>query len=261
MNSAKISIVTPSFNQGAYIEDAIRSVLDQGYEHFEHIIMDNCSTDETLEIIARYPHIDLVSEPDKGQSDALNKGFLRATGDVIGWLNADDFYLPGTFHQVNSTFQRLPKVDAIYGNIRFINKYGEHVRNLRSHRPLKWLSLFYTYIQSTAFFFRREIVEANHLLDQDLHYKMDKDFFARLLYSGYKFKYVNAYFASFRWHDSNKSNRTGEADRKSTLEGFRIFIRYAHLSWKPNPWNLRLYRYMNLYVARPVRAFLKLLST
>ena len=104
MSTLKISIVTPSFNQGRYIENAIRSVLDQGYDNFEHIIYDNCSTDETLEVVAKYPHVKFYSEPDEGQSDALNKGFLKATGEVIGWLNADDLYCPGTFQKVNEIF-------------------------------------------------------------------------------------------------------------------------------------------------------------
>src|ERR1700755_1492305 len=94
----KISIITPSYNQGRFIEDAILSVLSQGYPDFEHIVIDNCSTDNTLDVLKKYPHVKWVSEPDRGQSNALNKGFGLSTGDVLGWLNCDDFYLPGAFH-------------------------------------------------------------------------------------------------------------------------------------------------------------------
>jgi len=260
MELTKISIVTPSFNQGKFIEEAILSVLNQGYNNFEHIIVDNCSFDDTLEIIKRYPHVRLISEPDEGQSDALNKGFKLATGDIIGWLNADDFYHPGVFYTIHQTFLQH-KVDAVYADVSFVNEHGDHVRYLKSHRPLKWLSLFYTFIQSTSFFFRREIIDNNHLLDKALHYKMDKDFFAKLLYSGYRFKYLNECFASFRWHDSNKSNRTDESRWKSTLEGYLIFTRYARLNWQANKRNIRLYLYGIRYLAQPVRTILKFLPS
>ncbi len=104
LSSLKISIVTPSFNQGIFIEEAIKSVLSQGYSDLEHIIVDNCSTDTTASVLARYPHLKVICEPDQGQSDALNKGFKAATGDIVGWLNADDKYLPGCFGKVSLAF-------------------------------------------------------------------------------------------------------------------------------------------------------------
>ena len=110
MNNKKISIVSPSFNQGQYIEEAIQSVLNQGYENFEHIIIDACSTDNTLEILKKYSHLKWISEPDEGQSDALNKGFKLATGDIIGWLNVDDIYLSNTFKDVgHGYFLSMPQ--------------------------------------------------------------------------------------------------------------------------------------------------------
>ncbi len=96
----KISIVTPSYNSAEFIEDCIQSVLKQNYPNFEHIIIDGGSTDGTVEILKKYPHLKWISEPDEGQSDALNKGFKKAEGDIIGWLNSDDVYLPGTFNKV-----------------------------------------------------------------------------------------------------------------------------------------------------------------
>ncbi len=90
-----VSIVTPSFNQAAFLKETIRSVLDQDYPHIEHIVVDGASTDGTLAILGRYPHLRWLSEPDGGQADALNKGFLLANGAILGWLNSDDLYLPG----------------------------------------------------------------------------------------------------------------------------------------------------------------------
>ena len=103
----KISIVTPSSNQGQFIAEAIQSVLDQGHQNVEHIIVDNCSNDETLKVLARYPHLKVICEKDRGQSDALNKGFKIAKGDIIGWLNADDLYLPGCFDHMLKHSQRI----------------------------------------------------------------------------------------------------------------------------------------------------------
>ena len=101
-----ISVVIPSFNKAVFIEDAISSVIAQDYPKFEVIIYDNCSTDGTQEILQRYPFIDAVVEPDKGQCDAVNKGFARAKGEIIGWLNADDYFLPGVFERVVYHFAR-----------------------------------------------------------------------------------------------------------------------------------------------------------
>src|ERR1700730_6704068 len=100
VSSPKIYVVTPSLNQGQYIGYAILSVLQQGYENFEHIVVDGCSRDNTLEVLRRYPHLRSISEPDKCQSDALNKGVRMATGDLVGWLNSDGYYFPGALKTI-----------------------------------------------------------------------------------------------------------------------------------------------------------------
>jgi glycosyltransferase involved in cell wall biosynthesis len=94
----KISIVTPTYNQGQFIEHNIKSVINQKYPNYEHIIIDNCSTDQTIKILKKYPHLKWVSEKDKGQSDALNKGYEMDTGEIMSWKNADDYYLHSSFH-------------------------------------------------------------------------------------------------------------------------------------------------------------------
>lgn len=259
MKSVKISIVTPSYNQADFIEDAIQSVLQQNYPDFEHIIVDNCSTDGTIEILKRYPHLKYISEPDEGQSDALNKGFRIATGDVIGWLNADDYYYPGTFAKVSKQFAN-PKVDAIYSNVRFVDAQGKHMRNLRSHPPLKWLSLFYTFIQSTSFFFRKTVIEKQHFLDKDLNLCMDKDFYVRLLYNNYNFKYVNDYFAGFRWHGNNKSSVSKEVKEKSNKEYFYIINKNTRFNLKYNSLNVFVYWTIFLLIIRPTRGILKVIG-
>lgn len=258
MEYPKISIVTPSFNQGQYIGEAIESVLNQGYPNFEHIIIDNCSTDETLSVLNKYPHLTVVSEPDEGQSDALNKGFRRATGDIIGWLNADDYYLPGTFETVNTRMEDRA-IDGVYSNIYFIDGAGNRTGKVIAHRPNKWLSLFYCFIQSTSFFFRREIIDANILIDKDMEIIMDKEFFSHILFKGYRLDYVNAFFACFRWHDSNKSTPTPETRKKLRREGLEVFNRYSGVTLSESPFSLGLYE-MGKQASKVFRVILKTTS-
>ncbi|MDF9799668.1 glycosyltransferase involved in cell wall biosynthesis [Catalinimonas alkaloidigena] len=258
MKLIKISIVTPSFNQAEYIEEAIQSILNQNYPNFEHIIVDNCSTDGTIKILNKYPHLKYISEPDEGQSDAINKGFKRATGDVIGWLNADDYYYPDTFAKVNEQFANN-KVDAIYSNVKFVNAEGKMIRSLRSHIPVRWMGYFLTFIQSTSFFFRRRIIEDNNLLDKDLFQCMDRDFFVRLLYRGYKFKFVNAYFAAFRWHQSNKSVSKSYSET-SIKEHFYIINKNTSYSIESSRLNKFIYKVIVVLFVKPVRRTLKIIS-
>ncbi len=129
----KISIVTPSFSQGSYIEEALLSVKQQNYPVLEHIVVDGASTDGTVEILRRYAatpgweHLRSISEPDRGQTHALNKGFRLATGDILAYLCADDSYAPGAFHCVAQFFQKRPDIELIYGECQFIDEKGQPV--------------------------------------------------------------------------------------------------------------------------------------
>lgn len=252
----KISIITPSFNQGKYIEEAIRSIIDQGYSDFEHIIIDGGSKDETIDVLKKFPHLKWVSEKDEGQSDAINKGFRMATGDIIGWLNADDAYTSGTFARVIKEFQNK-EIDAIYSNVIFTEADGKIRSKLKLHKPVKWLSLFHCYIPSTTFFFRRTILDAGIYIDKKMHITMDKDFFANIFYNGYKMKYINDYFARFRWHDSNKSLDTAEVKKIRLNEGFTIYKRYGGKSIFIR--NTKTYE-LTLNILLVYRKFLKVIS-
>jgi len=156
--SLKISIVTPSFNQGQYIASAIESVLSQQYASFEHIIVDNCSTDNTASILKSFPHLKVICGKDQGQSDALNKGFKMATGDIVGWLNADDKYLGGSLQHASQAFIDHPDYDLVYGDYRFVDVNGHLIRNRRELAfdsfMLKYLHVLY--IPSTTTFFSSE---------------------------------------------------------------------------------------------------------
>ena len=113
----KISIITPSLNQGNYIKDCIESVINQNYNNFEHIIIDGDSDDNTFEVINNYNHLRVVREKDSGPASAINKGFKLASGEIVAWLNADDYYDSNVLQKINSVFEENPKVEFVYGNL------------------------------------------------------------------------------------------------------------------------------------------------
>jgi len=203
-----ISVVTPSFNQGPFIERCIRSVLDQQYPHFEHIVIDNQSTDETPAIVRRYRHVQWVSEPDAGQSDAVNKGIREARGEVIGWLNADDFYEPGAFAPAARALHRDTGVMAMAGGVHLREADGRHRRTvwptLRSFDDmLRFWEGGYGLCQPGVLF-RREVYERLGELRTDLHYALDYDYWLRLV-RHFPIQIVDRVLANYVFHPASKS--------------------------------------------------------
>jgi glycosyltransferase involved in cell wall biosynthesis len=213
MPDLSISIVTPSFNQGAYIGEALASVRNQSQQCLEHLVMDGGSGDDTTAILLHYSeeerwgHLQWVSEPDAGQSHALNKGFAKAQGDIVGWLNSDDRYRPGCFERVIEVFRRHPDVDIVYGDYTCIDEAGTVSQIRREIAFSKFILLYHKvlYVPSTATFFRRRIFDEGNRLDEHLHYALDFDFFVRLAASGYRFQHIPAVLADFRYQPSSKS--------------------------------------------------------
>ncbi len=225
-----ISIVTPSFNQAAYLGEALHSVRKQDYPQHQHIVFDGASTDDSpklLQSVSDSPsgtHLTWQSQPDTGQSAALNAGFSQATGEIIGWLNADDRYRPGCFHHVAATFARNPDIDVLYGDYTFIDPSGGHL-SLRREIEFSRFVLNYhrvLYIPTTATFFRRRIFADGHRLRTDLHLAMDLEFFIRLAAAGYRFHHLPRVLADFRVHSASKSARFlkqhHQEHRRVTLE-------------------------------------------
>lgn len=183
MTSPYFSVVTPSWNQGAWIEGCIESVLRQGAQDFEHIVFDNCSTDETAAILARYPHLQTHIEKDRGQSDALNKGFALAKGEIICWLNADDQYLPGAWDAVRKAFAN-PDTMVVFGDCEedFCDGTPPRIRKARwSNREdlLFWWEKRTDLLQP-AVFFRRSLLAEVGPLREDLHVVMDAELWWRM---------------------------------------------------------------------------------
>ena len=151
----------------------------------------------------------MICEKDKGQSDALNKGFHQASGDIIGWLNADDRYLPGCFKAVSDFFMANPLCDIVYGHYYLINEEGKFLSSRKELGfdlfMLKYLHILY--IPSTTTFFRRRIFEEGNFLNIDYHYAMDYEFFLRLALKGYRFCHIPVILADFRTHPASKSQK------------------------------------------------------
>jgi len=209
----KISIVTPSLNQGRFLGEALESVRLQGHADVEHLILDGGSTDETIPILqtldgqSDWSHVHWESGPDGGQSDALNRGFAQAKGDIIGWLNSDDRYRPGCFDHVVKAFAENLGVDIFYGDYTLMDASGK-VRNVRREIEFNRFILLYhrvLYIPTPSTFFRRRVFEEGNWLKQDLHYAMDYEFFLRLAEAGYRIRHIPHVIADFRLHPESKS--------------------------------------------------------
>ena len=221
--SLKISIITPSYNQGGFIEDTINSIIDQNYPNLEYIIIDGGSKDSTVDIIEKYKN-DIshwVSEKDNGQSHAINKGFLKASGDIIAWLNSDDLYLPEVLKLVAETFNNHPEVDLIYGDVlNFYPDGAEKYYKVKEFEPVDFLSR--VSIHQPAVFWRRKILDEIGFLDEDLHYVMDYDLWARILFK-YKTLKINKPLAKFRIHNNSK---TSDNPPKMYLESRIVLSRF-----------------------------------
>jgi len=226
MQAPTFSVITPSRNCGKFLEDAILSVAQQQGVTVEHVVQDSLSSDCTLEILRRYRDVRWQWESDGGQSDAINRGFLRATGDLVGWLNADDYYLPGGLAAIAKAADEHPEADVFYGDCIFVDGEGSVVRSKVEHdfdRDI--LFYFGCYIPSTATFFRRRVIERGYLLDCDFRVCMDFEYFVRLACDGFQFHYVPRFVAAFRWHEDNISLQQAERRLFERLEVQRRYGR------------------------------------
>jgi glycosyltransferase involved in cell wall biosynthesis len=213
---SKISIVTPSLNQGTYLEETLESIRTQNYADVEHLVLDGASTDGTVTLLQaktgpEWRHLHWISERDGGQTQALNKGIRLATGDIIGWLNSDDRYRAGCLETVAKVFAQNPDIDVVYGDFTFMDQHGNHLR-VRREIEFSRLVLFYhciSPIPSTSTFFRRRIFDEGNFFDESLQFAMDYEFFVRLANKGYRFKHIHALLADFRLHSTSKTCAMG----------------------------------------------------
>ena len=208
------TIVTPSFNYGRFIGECLDSVAAQTGVTIEHLVMDAGSTDDTEAVVRAHPHATWFQEPDKGMSDGINKGFLRAKGRWVMWLNADDKLKPGALRAVKEFIDRTPGADVVYGGWDFTDAQGRVTLRMSLfpfHRLM--LSHLGCYIGSTACFYRRETtIDEGHLLDVAFKIVMDGEYYNRLAKAGRKFAYLPMVLAEFRRHGENLSMRRYKSD-------------------------------------------------
>jgi glycosyltransferase involved in cell wall biosynthesis len=182
MNLPRVSVVTPSYNQAAYLEETIQSVLNQGYPNLEYIIVDGGSTDGSVEIIQKYAHrlAWWVSERDNGQADAINKGYRRMTGEIVGWLNSDDVYQPGAIAAAVEALQAHPEAGLVYGDVLSIDGAGRPL-NLMKFAPYTLEDLLaFRIIAQPGVMMRRAVLEAAGELDIRLHCLLDHQLWLRM---------------------------------------------------------------------------------
>jgi glycosyltransferase involved in cell wall biosynthesis len=202
-----VSIITPSFNQARFLETTIRSVLEQSYPNLEYIIVDGGSTDGSREIIERYADrlAWWVSERDQGQTDAINKGFARARGEILAWLNSDDTYQPQAIADAVAFLQARPEVGMVYGDANLIDESGLVIGKFPARQTdYRRLKRGYVHIPQQAAFFRASIWRQVGPLDPTFYFAMDYDLWVRIARLALV-QYEPHWWANFRLHDTGKS--------------------------------------------------------
>ncbi|MGJ8642773.1 MAG: glycosyltransferase family 2 protein [Luteolibacter sp.] len=220
MNSPDFTIVTASYGYGHFIGECLASVAAQQGVTFEHLIMDAMSKDNTAEVVAGFPHAEFFQEPDKGMTDGINKGFRKAKGKWVMWLNADDKLKPGALAAVKAFAESKPNADVIYGCYDYMDGEGDFLRTMTLFPFDRRILLQHgCYIGSTACFLRRDTtIGEGHLLDDDFGFCMDGEYYSRLADLGKTFEYLPTILADFRLHDGSISQSSlGKADMKNLL--------------------------------------------
>ncbi len=221
----KITVVTPSYNQGPYIEETILSIIGQQYPNLEYFVVDGGSTDETVSIIRKYSeHINWwVSEKDRGQSDAINKGFKRATGDIVNWINSDDILYPNALFHIAQTYMANPDAGFVYGKTQRFNSEGPMEMMQHDVPDLPLMYYYYFPYGQQGCFYKRSILEQIGYLNESLHFSMDFDLFIRLHLHARTVK-TDVLVGGFRDHVASKTNNLESVMVQENLGVFRCLM-------------------------------------
>lgn len=232
VENVQVTVITPTYNQGAFIGDTIQSVVSQTYKNIEYIIVDNESEDGTEQIVrrfmAQYDNITYIRERDAGQADALNKGFDRSSGSVVCWLNSDDFYYDDrVIEKIVKIFRDKEDVDVIYGNGFCSDKNGNilypHKIN-QKHVSMRYFNILCPILQPSSFWRKNDV-----RLKNDYPHSFDWLFFRELYMRNKKFHYLNQFLSVYRMYDSNKTGADSWQRRKELYDVVRNHIGPYHV--------------------------------
>ncbi len=257
-NMPLVSIVTPNYNGMPFLKTTIESIRNQDYPNIEHIVFDGHSTDGSVELLKSYPEIKWVSEKDKGQSHALNKGFAIARGEIIGWLNSDDTYTDGAIKKAVNFLLENPSVDMVGTDVNIIDENDFIIGKATGGDVNVFDLLKRNLIKQPSLFMKRVVLEKLSGVNEDFHYIMDQEFWVRAFMNGIRFKYLeNECFANFRLI---KGTKTFDAGPAFNLEWHKYTLTilqndyFSHLTDSQKN-DLISYSYMKLYFSRMQLAF------
>lgn len=242
----RISVVVPSFRQARFIRETLVSLLEENYPNLELIIVDGGSDDGTIEILREFNSQIAwwVSEPDRGQAHAINKGFARSTGDIMAWLNSDDRIVPGSLHLIARFFEAHPQVDIVYGNRILINEesreIGRWILPSHSDRVLKWVDFV---PQETLYWRRQAWQEVGGSLDESFQFAMDWDLLLRFSKAKLRFQHLPEFLGLFRIHETQKTSKQMASTGVKEIEKLRkrelgFYPSRAQVFWNRGPYLL-----------------------
>lgn len=233
-----ISIITPSFNQAVFLSECLESVASQSHPASEHLVYDPGSKDNSRDIANSFPHVTLIAESDKGQSDAVSKGFLASKGEIIGWLNSDDCYAsPDVFSTVLKRFQQPDAPDIIYGRGTYIDNKSNYLRDAYVNEnpdSLSWRLHKEVGILQPSLFMRRSAVEKIGILSDTLHFCMDYDYWIRAMKAGLKFAFIPKILAHGRYYKDNKTLGSRGNSLQEICNTAKQHFGYVHIQWIRN---------------------------
>ena len=230
----KIAIITPSLNQACFLGATIDSILNQNFPNLLYHVQDGNSSDGTVKILQSYgDKISWRSEPDQGQSDAINRGFSGLDCNIMAYLNSDDTLLPGTLAYVANFFKARPDVDVVYGNRIFIDRDGLEIGRAVLPAHSEKALLYAGYIPQETMFWRRRVWDKIGQMDPHFHYALDWDFMLRAQAAGFKFARAPRFLACFRVHDQQKTTRNYDVGRSEMTA-----LRRKYLGFVPSRWQM-----------------------